>query len=138
MNVKRIFQLAELLLCIFLIFTNRLHLKSFMLPVSCYCKLIVIIQKAKDQGPQCTISKWFQPPQNHPTLECHISVHIGPRKLKKNCRFQNGMALYGNFWTILDQCNMSILEKNHKTSFGLVCSSQGYYQKITNIKHKIT
>ena len=39
----------------------------------------------------CTIIKWFPPPQNHPTLECQISVHIGPSKLKF-------LAVYGNFF----------------------------------------
>ena len=46
----------------------------------------------------CTIIKWFPPPQNHTTLKCHISVHIGPRKLNFIlCRFQNDMSFSGNF-----------------------------------------
>ena len=59
----------------------------------------------------CTITKWFPPPQNHPTLEC--TLVLGSWIFL--CRFQNGMAWYGNFFY---QCNMSFLEKKIKRHLG--------------------
>ena len=52
------------------------------------------------------------------------------------CRFQNGMALYGIFfWTsaICPSWRKKIY-LTYKTSLGLVCTSQAWYQKITHKK----